>query len=195
MIFEEDVTLTNNAELPNNAETLALLSDLNRKKPTAKYAGKIVKIEAHYGCPITEMNPSLAAIVRSAISTNNRQAKLAANTESSSTYVASDVLPKYTKIRGVEFDEDTVMLTFHIQEVGTTTVGDKIVVGNQLKSTLSKISTRDIFTEDNTRVDALFSNSGTARRIVISPIVNGISARIMEKLEQDILDMYFDKDK
>ena len=49
-------------------------------------------------------------------------------------------------------------------------------------------------TEDGSIViDACFSSMGISNRIANSPLVTGVAARVMEKVEKDILDLYFKK--
>lgn len=191
MVFEEDTSLDNSDNFKVNEETMKLLSDLNSRIPTAKFNGKIVKIEAHYACEISEMHPSLAAIVRNAIAGQNRASKLASRTDSAEEYPPSEPLPVGTKYKGTLFTEDTVMLTFYIQELEHTTIGDKIVVGLQLKNTISSVMPKPYYTEEGVPVDVMFSASAANRRITTSPSLIGISNRILEKMEKDIVAMYF----
>ena len=44
-------------------------------------------------------------------------------------------------------------------------------------------------------VDTLFSSLGISARIANSPLVTGIAAKVMEKVKQDILNLYFKKIK
>lgn len=197
MTFEEDPEVGGNTASSFNVDedTLALLGDLNRKIPTAKFSGKIVKIEARYGGDISEMHPTLQAVVRECIAPMNKAAKLAGKTVSAEAYPSSAPLPTGSRVRGTEFDKKTVMLTFHIQELEHTTVGDKLVVANQLKNTIASVMSHPIYTGDGKPIDVLFSNSGCSRRIVLSAQLNGVMSRCMHKLEDNILDMYFDDNK
>ena len=195
MVFEEDPTLDNTGTLKVDEETMKLLGDLNSRIPTAKFNGKIVKIEAHYACEIADMNPTLATIVRTAIAGQNRAAKLAAGTTSVEEYPPAAPLPVGTKYKGTEFTADTVMLSFYIQETEHTTLGDKIVVGLQLKNTISNVMPQPYYTEEGVPVDVMFSASSANRRIVTSPTLLGVSNRIMEHVEKSIVDMYFGNKK
>ena len=193
MVFEEDTSLDNASEMRVDEETMSLLSDLNSRIPKAKTAGRVVKIEAFYSCELSDMHPTLASIVREATAAANKASRLASRTESADDYAPSAPLPVGTKYRGTTFDEDTVMLGFYIQETEHTTIGDKIVVGLQLKNTISSIMPQPYYTEEGVPIDVMFSASSANRRIVTSPSLLGISNRIMEKLEHDVVNMYFDQ--
>jgi hypothetical protein len=73
-------------------------------------------------------------------------------------------------------------------------VGDKIVFDSSLKSVTGKIH-EDINTESDLKIDAVFSGSSISNRIVNSPIIMGMAERILETLEQQAIDIYFDKSK
>ena len=191
MIFEEDPGLGETIFDTVSEETQNLLGELNRRIPEAKYGGEIVKIEAHYGCPISEMHESLATIVRSAIAEQNRAAKLTAGTEDEEDYPPNEVLSDGLKYNGVQYDSDTVVLTFYIRETEGTKVGDKVVLSNQLKATISSVSQRPLYAEDGTELDVLFSNDSVSRRITLSQNFMGVLNRILPKMEQDVIDMYF----
>ena len=174
-------------------DTLALLKTINRKTPKARFAGKIVKILAYYGGPIEEMSASLQPIVRTAANEQNKLYRAAKGTEREMDYLPSEPLPKYSKYKGIDFDETTVMLIFYIEESNKAVVGDKVVLCNQLKNTISNVATHPRFTEEGEEIDAVFSCESMLRRIVTSMLVTGVSTQIMEKMEGDIVDMYFGK--
>lgn len=190
MIFEEE-PIEGTTVFNTDDETLALLSDLNKNTPTAKFNGKIVNIEAYYGCPISEMHPTLGSIVKSATDKKNRQNKIASKTERAEDFPPSGIMPSGSKYKGVTFDEDTVCLIFYIQEEIPHDKGDKLVFMNQLKCTCAGVFPKEITSESGVPIDAFFSCDAIGRRVVLSPILYGILARIMEHTESTAVDMYF----
>jgi hypothetical protein len=188
IIFEsgENIDLASFGEDP---ETIKYLADLNKRTPKAKVAGKIVDIEAYYGCPISDMNPSMANLVKHAIKAKNAKAKFAQGTDT--TMPQSEPLPEDTKFKNVKFTKNTVVIRYFIQENLDASLGDKIVIGPSLKSIIgSKLS--PTFDEDNVAIDVEMSGSSVSNRIVNSVIIMGISETVLEKTEKDILEMYFD---
>lgn len=194
MVFEESTSLAEGEENPldsfkGDEETLALLGELNRRTPTAKFAGKIVKIEAFYSCPIATMHPSLQRIVKDAVGADAKRAALAANTQAETDFPPPKPIPVGTKVNGTLFNDDTVQLVFYIQEKQTTQVGDKCVLGLQLKHTISSIMQQPQYTGDGEEIDVIFSADAIGRRIVLSATYIGILNRILEKMEKNVVKM------
>lgn len=194
LIFEEDYSINGSTELDNfkgDEDTLNLLGELNRKTPESKYAGEIVRIDALYGCHPGDMHPSLQKVVREALSQTIRRARNASDTSAADDFPMPKPIPVGTKVKGVTFDDKTVMLVFYIQEKQSTQVGDKCVLGLQLKHTVSSIMQCPQYTGDGEEIDVIFSADAVGRRIVLSATFLGITNRIMEKLENNIVNMYF----
>ena len=190
IIFEEEPVEGGSMFNVDDA-TLSLLADMNRDKPAAKFNGKIVEIEAYAGCEPSEMHPTLAAIFKSAVEKKNRRSRIAGKTNRAEEYPASGVMPVGSKYKGVMFDADTVCLVFYIQEEVIHDKGDKLVFANQLKCTCAGVFPQPITTESGQQIDALFSPDAIYRRCVMSPMLYGVLARIVEKVEADAVNMYF----
>lgn len=191
-IFEEE-PMEGSGMFNADAETLALLGDLNRSTPSAKFSGQVVKIEAYYGCPISEMHPTLQDIVRPAVEEKNRRNKMASKSIRSDDFAASGIMPKGSKFKGVMFDENTVCLIVYIKEHISADTGDKVVLCNQLKCTIGSLFDKPIFSESGVEIDMLFSSTNIYRRQCLSPVFHGLIARNMEKLEEDVVNMYFNE--
>lgn len=199
MIFE-DATIADTISIKGGKdgnqqyqEALTQLAELNRSTPKAKIAGKIVKMDAFYSCPINEMHPTLAKIVKESIKMKNTRAKFSKGALNAANHSESNILAKGTKFRGVMFEEDTVVIQFFIQESINAGTGDKLVLDSSLKTVISYTLDSTPVTESGIEIDALFSATSIGNRIVNSPVLVGGGERVMEKLEQDCLDMYFGK--
>jgi len=171
-------------------ESLKYIANQNKKTNKAKIAGKIVKIEAYYACPISEMSPSLGKFVRQVIKDQNTIAKLVQGTDSSTRYPESQPLPEGTKFKNVLFDKNTVMIRYSIQETLAAGIGDKIVLDSSLKSVVGSILD-GAASEDGKPLDGLFSVSSVSNRIVNSPIITGVGETVLEQIELDALKLYF----
>lgn len=193
VIFEEEAIEGMDIFSDMSADTLDMMGDLNRKTPKAKFAGKVVKIESYYGCKIADMHPTLATIVKDAIAGKIKKNKLSKGTISSVDFPEPTIIPEGSKYKGVTFDGETVCLIYYIQEHVPNDKGDKIVVMNQLKATTADIYEENIRTESGIPIDAIFSANGMASRVVASPQLYGITARIVERIEQDVVNIYFGK--
>lgn len=197
MIFE-DATIAESIAIDGNKdsnqqykEALAQLAELNRSTPRANAAGKIVKMDAFYSCPISEMHPTLAKVVRDCVKMKNTRSKFSRGALNEANHSEASVLAKGTKFRGVLFEEDTVVIQFFIQESINATTGDKLVLDSSLKSVISYTLDSTPVTESGVEIDVLFGATSVSNRIVNSPVLVGGGERVMEKLEQDCLDMYF----
>ena len=195
LIYEEE-DIEGSIRLPDaDEEAIAMLGELNKRTPSAKFNGEIVKIDAFYGCQISDMHPTLAEIVKDAVKIANRRNRLAKGTAAEYDYPSSGIMKDGSKYKGVTFDDKTVCLIYYIKERIPQGRGDKLVICNQLKCTVAGVFPEPIFTESGVEVDALFSANCMAKRIALSPIMHGILSRCIEKVEQDAIDLYFSEKK
>lgn len=191
LIFEE--TTAEEANITQDEETLALLGDFNRKTPSAKFTGEVVKIEAFYGCEVKDIHPTLRAIVQKAISQTDQIYKATRGTRVENDFPKSAQIKRGVKYKGVMFDEDTVMLIYYIQESLAQGTGDKLVVMNQCKSVVTDVMEQPMFTESGEEIDVIFSASAVGRRLVLSPIAYGLVSRTLKAVERQVCKLYFGK--
>lgn len=172
--------------------TRSLLSKTNRKTPKAKYNGTIAKLDVYYSCDIESMHNTLKKIVTPIVKMKKKQVEYSADSRQKDVYFESQALPVGTKFKGVEFGEDTVLLLFYIKRLVPHEGGDKLVLANQLKSTTMSVYSYTPMSESGRPIDVVFSSDRIAARVVLSPYYMSIFDRVLEKLEDDICDMYFD---
>ena len=189
-IFDEE-PLTQDPGLTEDEDALAILGDISKSAPTAKFSGEIVHIAVYCGCEVSEMSPSVANVVKAAYVESAAQAKLAKDTARANEFVKPTIVPKGSRFKGIEFDEDTVMIIFYIKERIVHGVGDKLVLCNQLKSTVAAVFPKPVTTESGIPIDVLYSQKGVNSRKVLSPFLTGILSRLVEKVEKDVVDEYF----
>ena len=189
MIFE-DAGTTDLSGIAKNDEALAYLSRLNRATPKAKFAGKIVGIEMYLGCPISEIHETLRPIYNEANRVKRARHRFTEDSLDAIYNPEVKQIPKGTKYKGVDFDENTVVIRYLIKEELVASVGDKIVVDSSLKSVISDVLSEPVKTESGLPVDILFAISGLSNRIVCSPVIVGIGERILSELEKQVIEMY-----
>lgn len=187
---DADIDILSNTK--NNA-MLDLLTSLNRKAPRVHYHGVISEVDVLYSCPISKMHPSLAAVVKQINAKKHALAKAASTTSKFSEYPEPSQVVVGTKYCGVDFDVDTVLFMFYISEDIDHGAGDKLVLGAQAKSVCASVIEKPISTESGVRVDMLFSGRSVNNRIITSPTTMGFVNRILEKLEDVVLDLYYKK--
>jgi hypothetical protein len=174
-------------------DTRYLLSKINRKTPKAKYTGTIVKIDAYYSCDINSMHPTLKKIIAPIVKNKKALSEYSKDSRQKNIYNESKPLPVGTKFKGVEFGEDTILLLYYIKRLVPHEGGDKLVIANQLKSTTMSVYPYTPVSESGRPIDVVFSSDRIAARVVLSPYYMGIVDRLLEKIEDDICDMYFDE--
>jgi hypothetical protein len=117
---------------------------------------------------------------------------IAKNTDSKDKYYPATSVTQSTRIGKTVLEEDTLIIRFYIQQETSMSSGDKIEFDSSLKSVCSGTSADGWMSEDGSvKCDALFSTVGIFKRIVNSPFTTGIANRCLEKVEHDVLDMYF----
>lgn len=189
MIFDDSAI---SAEYSDNPDLLDAIKKLNRAIPKAKYNGTIVKIEAFYKTPIENMSESMATVVKSVSRLKEGKSKKASKAVNKSEF------PKDAPMNGdrlgiIDFEEDTVVLRFYVQQELSMEGGDKLVFGSSLKSVCAEVKDHDIPTEDGSvKVQGIIAAMSQQNRMVLTPLILGVSNRILEKMEKDMLDIYFE---
>ena len=191
MIFDQSA-MTDDMFGKLEGEAVDLLAKLNRQTPKAKFTGKIVRIEAYFKCPISEMAPGLKGIVLQIAKEKLAKSKAAAGSSNAEDY-NPDIQVKYTdRIGTTDLDNDTVILRYFIQQDMGMDMGSKIEFHSSLKSVTALILPNDIEVEDHSiKVHGCYSQIGVCNRIINSPTICGIAGRVIEQVEQQILDYYF----
>ena len=189
MIFE-DAGTTDLSGIAKNDEALAYLSRLNRATPKAKFAGTIVGIEMYLGCPISEIHETLRPIYTEANRVKRARHRFTEDSLQAIYNPEVKQIPKGTKYKGVDFDENTVVVRYLIKEELVASVGDKIVIDSSLKSVISDVLSEPVKTASGIDIDILFSNTSMSNRIVNSSNLSGISERILEELERQVIEIY-----
>ena len=70
-------------------------------------------------------------------------------------------------------------------------IGDKAVLGNQLKFTVGEVYDYDIIADDGKPIEIVFAYLSVAARIVNSPELIGTTATVLSKVKDNAVDMYF----
>jgi len=188
IVFEENPI--EDTTLNKNADTLLLLKKLNRNLPKSKFDGIIVNIDVYYTCPIEEMHPSLGNIIKQIITKKNALYNFVKDTDKVLKFPKSIPLPKDTRFKGIDFTDNTVVIQFYIKSEITADVGDKLVFDNSLKTVIGQVINEPIITSSGVKVDAIFSGQGINNRIINSPLLIGNAQRVIEKIENDILEIW-----
>ena len=159
---------------------LELLKNLGTVSPKAKVRGVINKIVVRYNCEYKALSKTLRDIV------DITDKKLKSDTG----YTGQVLRNNYT-IKGVPLKENEVEIKIYINVDTGMGIGDKLVLGNQLKATVGEVFSNEITAEDGTPIDCKFSYRSISARIVNSSGLMGTLGMCLEKLTEKVLDIYF----
>lgn len=162
-----------------DARALNILKEFGALAPKAKVKGTISKIVIYYNFDRQEASDSLGKL----IDWSDGNLKKA-------TGFTGRVNNNYS-IQGVPLLEGECEIKIYIQTSENMGTGDKCILSNQLKCTVSEVFEYDMTTEDNTKIDAVFSNKSIYARIVNSPNLIGTTSTLLKKIEENIVKMYF----
>lgn len=173
-------------------KTAEQLAKLNRRTPKAKFTGTVVQMDAFFKCEPSKLSPSLRKIVSGIQAQYDAKAKAATGADNEKSY-QHPLQVKYTDRIGItDLDEETLILRFYIQQDMGMDIGSKLEILSSLKTVCSYIEDEDWDTDDpETKVNMMYSEIGVNNRIIHSPKICGMSAAVMEKLEKEILKLYF----
>lgn len=192
IVFDESAFDAGDEDDP---ELIEMLSKMNQTAPKAGHTGQVVQIDVLYKSPVSSMTPTLQKLIKYAVEKKNAQAVAAEGCENTLDFMKSAPLTATTKIGLVDLTPETVIIRFYIKQNKSMGAGDKMIFGHQLKSVVSKVMSEPIRTEDGTEVEALTSGRGIMQRILLSPGLMGTANAVLEKLEKDVLDMWFSPSK
>lgn len=165
------------ADLSDTAKSI--LSDLKNNAPKAKTKGTLTNIKVFYNCDKEEMSPTIKTIVESSDKKLKSEEGFTGRVDN--TY----------SIKGKPLLENDIEIKFYIEKEVGLELGDKEVLGNQLKFTVGDIFNL-IKTETGETVDVKFGYRSIGARIVESPYTLGTTMLILEDLDKRILKEYFE---
>lgn len=166
-----------------------LFDELKQVEYRSKYDGEVVGIQVYYVAE--SLNPSLTRFINKVTYKNRRKSNVAKGTLKEVSMSHVTIVPEGTRIRGVQLAATDILVVFHIKSKIACGIGDKIVFGNMLKSVIGRIDDQPIVTEHGEVVDAVFGANSVFDRIVLSPFIQGISEKVIGKVEDDVIKMYF----
>lgn len=171
-----------------NDETIENLKRLSRSAPRAKYKGTVDKIEVIYFGDKEDMSDSLAKI---AGKYDAQRAKLAKALGKGAATTGRITNP--ARVDGNQLDLNQIAIRVYITGQTLMGDGDKLVVGNQLKSVITG-TVEGVYQTDGevikgagpVDIDVEFSYRSINARIVNSPILMGIGNLLLEALGREM---------
>lgn len=166
-------------------EAIALLQQLSNANPKAKTHGVISNIEIIYYGEIEDMHQSLQEIVKVA---DRRRSNMSSTLDNSSARTGK--IDEAIHFGGVKLQQNNLGIKIYIDSELPIVSGDKLVFGNALKSTVSRVDMNGIFTESGIEVDAIFGYLSIANRIVGSPEKTGTMNILLKAASKQMVNDY-----
>ena len=176
-ILSGDMQLSNISD----AKALEILKDLGSVSPKAKVEGDVNKILVYYN--FDPKDSSITPSIKKLIEYSDKI--LLKNTG-----YTGRITTGYN-VNGVPLQQDQLVIKIYITVKEKMGHGDKYIFSNQLKCTVGEVFDYDLVTESGRVVDCVFSNRSIIARIVNSPALIGSTTTVIDKIEQNAIDMYF----
>lgn len=153
---------------------LAVLSKLSSASPKAGFSGTITKMDLIYMGNTDDMSSSLKDL---AIAFDKHKAS--EKTELGGPRASTNQVSNSMFFGGERIEQDTLAISFYIDEEFASGVGDKTVFGNQLKTIHGRVMSGVNETESGIPLDALFGLRSVFARIVGSSFIAGTGNRLL----------------
>lgn len=181
--LEDPLTAENSYFDSDGMDSLKALGQLN---PKAKNKGIVERIEVLYNGDTGDMSKSLKTIVNRA---DKERAERVKRLDLGESYTGKVNEPINVEGRRLVLDQAVVKI--FITKSIPAGVGDKGVLGNQLKTIIGRVMTGTNETESGEPIDVIFGRQSIANRIVLSPDLMGTTNRVLEVLSKAVADKYF----
>ena len=164
--------------------TLDTLRIVGAQTPRAHVKGKVERVDVFYHGEKERMTSSLKEMCDASDRVMKRRA-IAANKPAYTGSVDSAM-----RIEGNPLMPEQVAIRIYITHSLGHSVGDKLVVANQMKSVTGEIMEEDLVTEKGDIIDVWFSLRSVYARIVNSPIDIGSTNTLLKVLGKEMVKAY-----
>lgn len=170
--------------IDRDSEAIMALSQLSNNNPKCKVYGKVTRIEVLYFGKIENMSPSLQELVTTFDKLRAKRVKQFGYEEAK-----TGQLDESIRVAGKKVVKNQVAIKIYVDGALDMGDGDKLVVGNQLKCTVSRVDTNPITAEDGTEIDGVFGYLSIAARIV-GPELAGICNTVLIEMTKQMRQQY-----
>lgn len=181
MIIEDEITASSGQF---SGEALSTLRRLSNVSPKAGVQGVVERIEVLYHGDKRDMSATLKKFADRSDLDLQRVAK-----ETGAPVVTGRVTDDY-RVKGVALELDKAEIRFYLTTKAGSGLGDKVVLGHQMKATVSMVSDTDLISENGDVIDATFSYGGVARRGVLSPALLGSTITLLDAIGKKAAQLY-----
>lgn len=179
--IEDPETAENTLFDEASIETLKLLSSA---APTAKVVGTVSKVDCLYQGELEDMSDNLRSIAEASDKIREQVAK-----ELGRPVFTGEVDSSF-RIKGQILEPDSMVIRIYIDHDIPFGVGDKAVMGNQMKTVVSRVMTGRNELEDGTPIDLIFGNTSVEERMVMSPKIIAPASLLLSVLSKRVAGVY-----
>jgi len=180
-VVEDSLTSGSDIFKGTTAETLR---QYGADAPRAKVKGVIDGLEIRYNGEKASMTPTLRAIA------DHCDRQMAAQQKAAGKPVLTGRTLNHYRVSGKPLLPNVAVITVLITHEVPYSVGDKAVLGNQLKSVNGDVVENPMVSESGVVIDKEFGSIAVGARIVRSPYLIGTTSRLSGRLGQMIVDAY-----
>lgn len=182
MIIEDEITA---AHTQFSDDALSTLKRLSNVAPRAGVVATVEKIELFYHGDKQDMTASLKRLA------DKSDNDMAAAAKASGRPIVNGKVSDEYRVSGTPLELDKAEVRIYLTITNSTGVGDKVVFGHQMKSTIAEVHRGSIHTENGETVDATFSYGSVARRGVLSPAILGTTITLLDAISKNAAKLYF----
>lgn len=164
--------------------SIETLKRLSSSAPTAKVVGHVTKVDVLYHGDIEDMSDNLRGYAETADKIREKIAK-----ELGRPVFTGEVDSSF-RIKGQVLEPDSLVIRIYIDHDIPFGVGDKAVMGNQMKTVVSRVMTGRNELEDGTPIDLIFGNTSVEERMVMSPKIIAPASLLLSVLSKRVAAVY-----
>lgn len=179
--IEDPETAENTLFDEASIETLKLLSSA---APKAGVVGTVSKVDCLYHGDMEDMSDNLRQIAEAADKVRENIAK-----ELGKPVFTGEVDSSF-RIKGQVMEPDSMVIRIYIDHDIPFGVGDKAVLGNQMKTVVSRVLHGRNQLEDGTDIDLIFGNTSVEERMVMSPKIIAPASLLLSVLSKRVAGVY-----
>lgn len=172
------------------SDDLDLMTRLGAQVPTAGAVGVVSKIEVWYNGEIDDMSDSLQAIVEASEKERRRKSRRLG------TKYTTGQVPRGVRVEGNALEPHQACIVVHITVAVPMGTADKLVIGNQMKSTVGEMlygNNRTLVSGE--KLDIIFGAKSPIDRVILGPFSGGSTNTMMRYLGEHAYEMYFGSDQ
>ncbi len=169
----------------DDKDSISGLSSLSRMAPRAGVKGTVERLEVFYHGDLEDMTVNLQTLCTRADKDRKRVDRMLGRP------VITGQVDQSLRINGNGLELDNIVIKVYMTHLAPMGIGDKLVVGNQMKSVNGVVFKEPVVSQRGTIIDMNFGNKSIDDRIVNSPKLIGSTCTLLRLIGEQAVDLYF----